>query len=89
VQTLLSASLLSKNIKIKAYSTVIFPVFLFDCETWSLTLREEHRLWLFENSLLRNIFEPKRNELIREWRRLHDEELHALYYSPNIIRVIK
>jgi hypothetical protein len=65
------------------------PVVLYGCETWSLTLREEHRLRLFENRVLRRIFGPKRNEVAGEWRKLHSEELHILYSSPNIIRQIK
>jgi hypothetical protein len=59
------------------------------CETWSLTLREEHRLRVFENRVLRRIFGPKRDEVMREWRKLHNEELHDLYSSPNIIRITK
>jgi hypothetical protein len=59
------------------------------CETWSLTLREEHRLRVFENGLLRRIFRPKREEVEVGWRRLHNKELHNLYASPNIIRVSK
>jgi hypothetical protein len=89
VQDLLSSSLLSKNTKIKIYRTIILPVVLYGCETWSLTLREEHRLRLFENRVLRRIFGPKRDGVTREWRRLHNEELNDLYSSPNIIRVIK
>jgi hypothetical protein len=65
------------------------PVVLYGCETWSHTLREEHRLRVFENRVLRRIFGPKRDEVTGEWRRLHNEELHDLYSSPNIIRVIK
>jgi hypothetical protein len=65
------------------------PVVLYGCETWSLTLREERRLRVFENRVLRKIFGPKRNEVIREWRKLHNEELNDLYSSPNIVRVIK
>jgi hypothetical protein len=65
------------------------PVVLCGCETWSLTLREECRLRVFENKVLRRIFGPKRDEVTVEWRRLYNEELYALYSSPNIIRVIK
>ena len=74
--------------KIKIYKTIIMPVVLYGCETWSLTLREESRLRVFENRTQRRIFGPKRNEN-GEWRRLHNEELHSLYRSPNIVRVIK
>jgi hypothetical protein len=66
VQNLLTSSLLSKNLKIKIYRTIILPVVLYECETWSLTLREEHRLKLFENRVLRRIFGPKRDEVTRE-----------------------
>jgi len=89
VQNLLSSSLLSKNVKIKMYRTIILPVVLYGCETWSLTLREEHRLRVFENRVLRRIFGPKRDEVTGEWRKLHNEELNNLYSSPNIVRVIK
>jgi hypothetical protein len=85
----LSSSLLSKNTKIQIYRTIILPVVLYGCETWSLTLREEHRLRLFENRVLRRIFGPKRDEVTGEWRRLHNEEPNDLYSSPNIIWVIK
>ena len=78
----------SKNLKIKIYKTIILPVVLYGCETWSLTLREERRLWLFKNRVLRRMFEPKRDEN-GEWRRPHNEELHSLYRSPNIVSVIK
>ena len=64
------------------------PVVLYGCETWSLTLREERKLRVFENLVLR-IFGPRRNEVTGEWRRLHNEELNDLYSSPNIVRVIK
>jgi hypothetical protein len=79
-------SLLSRNVKVKIYKTIILLVALYGCETWSLTLREEHRLWVFENRVLRRIFGPKRDEVTGEWRKLHSEELHTLYSSPNIIR---
>jgi hypothetical protein len=88
VQNILSSRLISKNLKIKIYKTVIFPVVLYGCETRSLTLREEHRLRVFENRVLRRIFGPKREE-DRSRRKLHNDELHSLYSSPNIVRVIK
>jgi hypothetical protein len=65
------------------------PVVLYGCETWSLTLREEHRLRVFENRLLRRIFGPKRDEMTGEWRKVHNEDLRDLYSSPSIIRIIK
>ncbi|KAJ4444011.1 hypothetical protein ANN_05800 [Periplaneta americana] len=82
-------SLLSKNLKVRIYKTVILPVVLYGCETWTLTLREEHRLRVFENKVLRKIFGTKRDEVTGEWRKLHNTELHALYSSPDIIRNIK
>jgi len=89
VQKLLSSRLLSKNLKIKLYRTIILPVVLYGCETWSLTLREERKLRLFENMVLRRIFGPRRDEVTEEWRRLHNEELNDLYSTPNIVREIK
>jgi hypothetical protein len=89
VQNLLSSHLLSKNFKIKIYKTIILPVVLYGCETWCLTLREEHRLRVFENRMLRRIFGPKRDDVMREWRKLHKKELRDLYFSPSIIRKIK
>ena len=86
---ILSSSLLPKNIKIKIYRTIILPVVSYGCETWSLTLREERRLRVFENRGLRRIFGPKKDEVRREWRKLHNEELNDLYFSPSIVRVIK
>jgi hypothetical protein len=84
----LSSRLISKNVKLKIYKTVILPVLLYGCETWSLTLKEEHRLRVFENRVLRKICGPKREE-DGSWRKLFNDELHSLYYLPNIIRVIK
>jgi hypothetical protein len=81
--------LLSKNTKIKIYRTIILPAVLYGCETWSVRLREEHRLRVFENRVLRRIFGPKRNEVTGEWRRLYNVERNDLYSSPTIIRVIK
>jgi hypothetical protein len=81
--------LASKNIKFKIYRTIILPVVLYGCENWSLILREEHRLRVFENRVLSRIFGPKRDEVKGEWRKLHNEELNDLYSSPNIIRVVK
>ena len=80
VQTLLSSRLLSKNLKIKIYKTIILSMVLYGCETWSLTLKEECRLRVFENRILRRIFEPKRDEN-GEWRRLQNEELHRDRYQ--------
>ncbi|KAJ4435786.1 hypothetical protein ANN_18405 [Periplaneta americana] len=89
VEKLLSSSLLSKNLKVRIYKTVILPVVLYGCETWTLTLREEQRLRVFENKVLRKIFGAKWDEVTGEWRKLHNIELHALYSSPDIIRNIK
>jgi hypothetical protein len=88
VQSLLSSRLLSRNVKVKVYKTIILPVVLYGCETWSLTLREEHRLRVFKNRVLRRIFGPKRDEVTGEWRKLHNEE-HNLYSSLDIIRQVK
>jgi len=81
--------LLSKNIKFKVHRTIVLPVVLYGCETWSLTLREERRLRVFEKRVLRRRLGPKRDEVTEEWRRLHNEELYDLYFSPIVIRVIK
>ena len=89
VRNLLFSSLLSKNTKVKIYRTVILPVVLYGCETWSLTLMEERTLRVFENRVLRRIFGHKRDEITEEWRKLHNEVLNDLYCSPNIVRVMK
>jgi len=76
VQSLLSSSLLSINLKIKIYSNIILPAVLCGCKTWSLTLREERRLRLFENRVLRRVFGSKRNEVTGDWEKLHHDELN-------------
>jgi len=80
---------LKDYLKIKIYRIIILPVVLYECETLSLTLREERKLRVFENMVLRRIFGPGRDEVTGEWRRLHNEELNDLDSSPNIVRVIK
>jgi hypothetical protein len=79
----------SRNVKITIYKAIISSVVLYGCETWSLTLREEHRQRVFENRVLRRICGPKRDDVTGEWRKLHNEELHNFYSSPNITRQIK
>jgi hypothetical protein len=88
VQNLLFSTLLSKNLRIKVYRTIILPVVLYEHETSSLTLREEHRLTVFENRVLTKTCGPQRDEMTGEWRTLYNEELYDLYSSPNI-RVIR
>ena len=78
-----------ENLKTKIYRTIILPVVLYGCETWSLTLREERKLRVFENMVLRRISGPRRDEVTGQWRRLHKEELNDLYSSPSIVRMIK
>jgi hypothetical protein len=85
VQNLLSSRLLSRNLRIKIYRTIILPVVLYG----SLTLREERRLRVFESRVLRRVFGPKRDELTGEWRKLHNLKLNDLYSLPNIVRVVK
>ena len=77
LEKILSSRLLSKKLIVNIYKTIILPVVLYDCETWSLALREEHRLRVFENKVLRKIFGAKIDEITGEWRKLHNAELHA------------
>jgi hypothetical protein len=77
VQSLLSSRLLSRNVKVKIYKAIILSVVLYGCETWCMTLRDEHRLTVFENRVLKKIFRPKADEVTGEWRRLHNGELHS------------
>jgi hypothetical protein len=84
VQNLLPSRLQSKNVKVRICKTIILPVVLYGCETWSLTLRKEYKL-----RVLRRIFGPKRDGVTGGWRKLRNEELHNLYSSPVIIRIIK
>jgi hypothetical protein len=81
--------LLSKNLKIKTYRNIILPVVLYGCETWSLTLRKERWLRVFENRALRRIFGPKRDEITRDWRKINNNDLNDQNSSPNIVRVTK
>jgi hypothetical protein len=81
--------MLPKNVKVRIYKTIILPVVLYGCETCSLTVREEHKLRVFENKVLRRIFGPKRDGVTGGWRKLYNEELHNLYSSPSIIRIKK
>ena len=89
LHTFLAFLILSKNLKNKIYRTIILPVVLYGYETWSLTLREERRLRVFENKVLRRISGPRRDEVTGDWRRLHNEEINDLYTSPNIVRLKK
>jgi hypothetical protein len=88
-EDLVADGLLFTNLMITIYRTIILLVVLYGCETWSLKLREERRLRVFENRVFRRIYGLKRDEVTREWRKLHNEELNNLYSSPNIVRVIK
>ena len=89
MQNLSSSSLVSKNLKIKIYITIILSVVLYRFETWSVTMREERRLRVFENRVLRSIFGPKSDKVTAEWRKLHTEELNDLHCSLNIVQVRK
>jgi hypothetical protein len=88
VQSLLSSRLLSKNLKMRMYETITLPLILYGCETWSVKLREEHRLRVFENKVLRRIFGPKRDEVAGGGRKLHKEEYCDLYSLQSIITII-
>jgi hypothetical protein len=83
------SSAVKKNVKVRIYKTIILPVVPYGCGTWSLTVREEHKLRVSENRVLRRIFGPNREGVTGRWRKLHNEELHNLYSSPSIIRIIK
>jgi hypothetical protein len=87
VQNLLSSCLPTKNVEITIYDTIIFPLILYGCENRSVTLRQEHRLKVFENGVQRTIFEPRRDEVTEGWRMLHSKEGCDLYPSP--IRIIR
>jgi hypothetical protein len=91
VQNLWSSHLLQKKktVKIRIYKTIILPVVLHGCETWSLILRNKYRLRIFENRVVRRIFGPRRDEVSGGWRKLHNEELHDLYTLPSIIRMTR
>jgi hypothetical protein len=89
VQNPLSSLLLSKNLKVRIYEAIILAVVLYRCQTWSLTLKEEDKLRVFENRVLRKVFGLKWYQVTGAWRQLHNEELHDLYSSPNIVRIIK
>ena len=89
VQNLLSTSLQSKTMTIQIYRTIILPIVFYGCETWSLTLREERSLRVYESRVLRRIFGPRRDEATGEWRKLRNEELNDLYSTPNTTWVIK
>jgi hypothetical protein len=77
------------SLKIKMHRTIILPIVLYGCETWSLTLREERRIKVFKNRVLRRVFGPKGDEVTGEFRKLHNEELSVLFSLPNIVRVVK
>ena len=89
MQNRLASRLLSKKFKIKLYRIIILPVFMYGSESWSLTLREERWLRVFEYKVLKRIFGHRRDEVTGEWMRLHNELINVLYASPNIVRVIK
>jgi hypothetical protein len=89
IESLFSSHLLLRNIKVEVYKTIIVPFVLYGCDTSSLILRQEHRLRVFENSFVRRIFLPQRDEVTGEWRKLHSEEHHDLYLSPDSMKQIE
>jgi len=89
VQKLLTSRFISRKMKLKIYRTVILPVILSGCESWSTTLADEHKLRVFENKVFRKIYGPKRDEMTGKWRRLHNEELHGLYDSLDVVKILK
>ena len=89
LHTVLSSNLLPKNIKIKIYKIIVFHVVLYGCETCCFTLRKARKLRVFENRVLKKVFGPKTDEVMGEWRRLHNEQLCDLYSPPNIIKAMK
>ena len=89
LEKILSFCLLSKKLKLYRHETIILSVVLYGSETWSLTLREEHKLRMFENKVLRKIFGAMRDKITGEWRKVQNAELHALYSLPNITRNLK
>jgi hypothetical protein len=89
VQNLLSYRLLLNNVKVRIHTTIILPVVLYRCKTWSLIIREKHKLRVFENGVLMRIFRLKRDGVTGGWRKLHKKELHDLNALPSIIRIIK
>ena len=89
LEKILSSRLISKNLKVNTYETIILPVVLHGCGTWSLTLREEYKLRVSEYKVLRKIFGAKRDAITGEWGKLHNADLNAWYSSPNIFRNLK
>jgi hypothetical protein len=87
LQSLFPSRLLSRKVKVKTYETIILPVVLYGCETWSVTLREEHRLRVFENRVLKRISGPQRDEVTAQSRKLHNRKLHNLHSLPDIRQI--
>jgi hypothetical protein len=87
--SLLSSQRLGKNLKFKTFKTILLPVVLYGCETWSPAVNEVRRLRVLENEVLRRIFRPEGEEVVKDWRRLHNEVLHNFYTSSDTIRVVR